>query len=297
MNRHLRHEIEVLNAKYGKLKDPELVDCILSGQDSNNVLFYLVYGRYYPILEVIAYHLNSGNPYVEDLISELELHLAKEHYKVLRSFRGDSSFKTWLNTVAMHLFINKMPALTGWKGEVLPLDDFDKLQDAVENDELMQMMEAIERLENDDGRFILLKEIEGYSPDEIAHLLAEKREREGKEKEYKGDKVKLNAAYIYMLKSRTLIEVGKLMKCVSEPCVQQEPSLAVHEEGTQGKSRPIFGWLRRKSDTRKEEHVKKKRAYKSLKDISPDLFDEPCIDDFVPESYDFSRMSDMLFVI
>ena len=69
------------------------------------------------------------------------------------------------------------------------------------------MLEAIGQLGRSDYRFVLLKELEGYTPEEIARMLGEKWKKENRVPVRKGKEVEPTAAYVYMIKARALKEV------------------------------------------------------------------------------------------
>ena len=77
-------------------------------------------------------------------------------------------------------------------------------------------MEAINRLKNDDYRFILIKELEGYSHKEIAEMLIIKRKEENKRTFYKGKEVVPDATYVDMNKARALKEVKAIVEQIKK---------------------------------------------------------------------------------
>ena len=98
--------------------------------------------------------------------------------------------------------------------------DFDPL-DAV------LLLEAISCLEDEDDRFILLKELEGYSPKELSQMLAEKWRKRGQIKIRKVPntsdgsvkEVIPTVGYIYTRKSRVLKEVSTIMNELKKECL------------------------------------------------------------------------------
>lgn len=76
-------------------------------------------------------------------------------------------------------------------------------------------MEAINRLENEDYRFILIKELEGYKPKEIAQLLGKKRIDEARLKRRSdGSSITPTTDYVYMIKNRAVKEVKVIVQQV-----------------------------------------------------------------------------------
>ena len=76
-----------------------------------------------------------------------------------------------------------------------------------ENEKLVMVLEAINRLENDDHRFIILKELEGYKHKEIARMLVKKRRREGRIAYYNGELVVPDAHYVDANKALAVAEI------------------------------------------------------------------------------------------
>ena len=85
-----------------------------------------------------------------------------------------------------------------------------------DNQKLVMLMEAINRLENDDYRFILIKELEGYNHKEIAEMMVQKRKKENKVTFYNGKLVVPDAHYVDMNKARALKEVKGIVKQIKK---------------------------------------------------------------------------------
>ena len=85
-----------------------------------------------------------------------------------------------------------------------------------ENQKLVMLMEAINRLENDDYRFILIKELEGYNHKEIAEMMVARRKKENKVTFYRGKVVVPNAHYVDMNKARALKEVKAIVEQIKK---------------------------------------------------------------------------------
>lgn len=211
--------------KYSKLSDAEIVSLAVE-KGNEEALTYLLYEKYYRRFCFLANRYYGTLFYLEDLIIELYLRLKgqKGDWKVLNSFQGKSSFETWLCRVASNLFLEKRPELIGFVERTVSIDGTDnngtvKEPAPDENIEEVLLLEAINRLENEEYKFILLKELEGYSPAEIAKMLTEQRRKEGRMK-YRSnkerDEIIPTADYIYMIKSRALKEVSDIMNLLEK---------------------------------------------------------------------------------
>jgi hypothetical protein len=78
------------------------------------------------------------------------------------------------------------------------------------------ILEAINRLDNEDYRFILIKELEGYNHKEIAEMMAIKRKEEQKVTFYNGKIVIPDAHYVDMNKARALKEVKVIVEQIKK---------------------------------------------------------------------------------
>ena len=74
------------------------------------------------------------------------------------------------------------------------------------------MLEAINKLKNEEYRLILIKDLEGYSHADIALMISEKRKREGKQRMYNGKEVVPDAYSVDRDKARAIIELRKIMQ-------------------------------------------------------------------------------------
>ncbi|MBQ9474217.1 MAG: sigma-70 family RNA polymerase sigma factor [Bacteroidales bacterium] len=202
-----------MNIQYKELSDRQNIDLALSGNDE--AMLFLIFDRYSPLLKKLCRRYYDNLYYLEQLQKELLIHLKSDDWRAVRNFGWRSSFGTWLGTVAGNLFIKKMPELIGIdKFSVSIGNDGSEGERDIpapelphENDMRMTMLiEAIQRLEDKDQRFILLREFDGYSPQEIAAQLETYRRKENriKTREVDGhiEEIIPSAEYVHMLKGR-----------------------------------------------------------------------------------------------
>ncbi len=203
-------------SSYSKYSDKELVSLIVN-ERKHEALVYLVNDRYYPDVLHYAYLYYDTLDYLDDLMEELILHLmgSQGDYSKLASFRWESSFRTWISRVISNLFLNKRKLLLGFENNRVNMGEkaMEKMP-APENSDIrmVKLLEAISRLENPDFKFVLIKELEGYKPDEISRMLYIKRKQENRLTYRMGKEVIPTAAYVYNLKSDALKEVKAIMK-------------------------------------------------------------------------------------
>ena len=187
---------------YSPLRDKEIVNLIIAGNEE--AMLYLLYDRYENDLKFYAWRYYDSLEYLEDLTNYLYIQFKgkKGDWQPLKSFQWKCKFRTWFCSVASHLFLEKRDELIGLSGKdgSIGTDGGNKPlpepKPEPENQKLVMLMEAINRLENDDYRFILIKELEGYSHKEIADMMVAKRKKENKVTFYKGNIVVPDAHYV-----------------------------------------------------------------------------------------------------
>ena len=212
----------ILHKSYRDMTDKEIVDLIIAGNEE--AMLYLLYDRYENDLKFYAWRYYDSLAYLEDLINYLYIQFKgkKGDWEPLKSFQWRCKFRTWFCSVASHLFLEKRTELIGLGGndDSKGTDGGDKPlpepKPEPENQQLVMLMEAINRLENDDYRFILIKELEGYNHKEIADMMVAKRKKENKVTFYKGKIVVPDAHYVDMNKARVLREVKAIVEQIKK---------------------------------------------------------------------------------
>ena len=212
----------ILTKSYNEMTDKEIVDLIIAGNEE--AMLYLLYDRYEKDLKFYAWRYYNSLAYLEDLTNYLYIQLKGKNgdWQPLRSFLWKCKFRTWFCSVASHLFWAKRVELIGLgeKDGSKGTDGGDKPlpepKPEPENQKLVMLMEAINRLENDDYRFILIKELEGYNHKEIAEMMVEKRKKENKVTFYKGKIVVPDAHYVDMNKARAIREVKAIVEQIKK---------------------------------------------------------------------------------
>lgn len=210
------------NTRYKTMSDKDIVDLVVEGNEE--AMLYLIYDRYDCDVKFYAWRYFGSFAFLEDLISDLYLQFKgkKGDWQPLRSFQWRCSFRTWFCSVTSHLFIEKRKELIGLgtgkdsivvSGAKLPDPEPEKER---ENHKLVMILEAISRLENDDYRFILVKELEGYDHKEIAEMLVAKRKKENKVSFYRGKIVVPDAHYVDMTKAKAIREVKTIVEQIKK---------------------------------------------------------------------------------
>lgn len=212
----------ISHKSYRDMTDKEIVNLIIAGNEE--AMLYLLYDRYENDLKFYAWRYYDSLAYLEDLTNYLYIQFKgkKGDWQPLKSFQWKCKFRTWFCSVASHLFLEKRDELIGLGGKdgSKGTDGGDKPipepTPEPENQKLVMLMEAVNRLENDDYRFILIKELEGYNHKEIAEMMVAKREKENKVTFYKGKIVVPDAHYVDMNKARALREVKAIVEQIKK---------------------------------------------------------------------------------
>ena len=203
----------IASTQYKDLPDHELVDLILQKKNEEAMLF-IIFIKYDPLLKKLCNRYYDSLFYYEELQTELFVHFKANNWHVLRSFGWKSSFGTWFGKVAGSLFIKIMPELIDFQKKKVSIgEDGEKGEynppapKTVDEYNMIMLIEAIQRLEDKDQRFILLREFDGYEPCEIAKQLEELRRKEGLLKTRKDENGEIHEIiptykYIHMLKGR-----------------------------------------------------------------------------------------------
>ncbi len=195
---------------YIEYDDHKIINMVLSGNEE--AMLFLLFDRYSPLLKKLCRRYYGDLSFLEQLQVDLLIHLKSNNWHAIRNFGWCSSFGTWLGTVAGNLFIKKMTELIGIDKYSLFIGDEGEIDlpeppAPHENDmHMIMLIEAIQRLEDRDQRFILLREFDGYSPKEIASQLEIYRRKENRLKtrqvDGRNEEIIPTAEYVHMLKGR-----------------------------------------------------------------------------------------------
>lgn len=136
-----------------------------------------LYDKYVPMIAGIAKSY-LGIDDVSDVIQEVFVRV----YKGIKKFRGDSSLSTWIYRIAVNVCKDMMgkykkhkEILTDFDSEEVPYIEPKSSSSPVESMISELTLEALEgamdKLSEEDRLLIKLRDIEGLSYDEIAHII------------------------------------------------------------------------------------------------------------------------------
>ena len=204
---------------YDSFSERDLIEVILSGNEEAAI--YLIYNRYYRDLRYLCFDIYGSHSYIDELCQEVYIHLKGKNgdWHPLATWTGISTFRTWLNKAVRNLFLEKRADLIGLRENKLYSDDEDDV-DPIEKviadqptlEENMQKVEAINKLDNPDQKLVILKELQGYSHEEIAAILNQVRRSENRIKLNKeGKEILADAAAVDVLKQRAVAHLKEAL--------------------------------------------------------------------------------------
>jgi RNA polymerase sigma-70 factor (ECF subfamily) len=154
--------------------DEELVEACLAGEES---AFDVLLGRWEKRIRGAIYRLVGSDEEARDLCQEAFL----KAYKSLRSFKQEARFSSWLYQIALNLCRDRMRRRRGKTmvsldeleegGAAMPVAGPTALDLLQERDTSRLVAQAIEALPDEQREVIILKEYEGLTFLEIAHVL------------------------------------------------------------------------------------------------------------------------------
>ena len=222
---------------YEKMADQQLVELILAVPHNEEAAAYLLYERYYNMLQGVYYNVLKSlygedtkcNMWRDDCISEIFIYLRGIHgdWHAFSTFEWRCQFSTWLSGVVYNKMLDILPRLIEKGNNFLSInpDDDDveqdkpvvQLPDGGEDDyerreQKVLLLEAIGQLKDDDQRFIILKRLQGYNSKEIATLLQYKWQKHGiKKYNNKKELVVPDAAYVDVRTQRAKENLKKII--------------------------------------------------------------------------------------
>jgi RNA polymerase sigma-70 factor, ECF subfamily len=153
--------------------DRRLITDALNGETT---AFGCLVERYQSRLYAALVQLVSNREEAEDLMQEAFVHA----FVKLETFRGDSAFFTWLYRIAYNLTIDfrrrRRAETVLDRTQILPtnepLDTAESAQQRLERSERAeQLYLALDSLESDRRDILILRDIEGFSYQEVARIL------------------------------------------------------------------------------------------------------------------------------
>jgi RNA polymerase sigma-70 factor (ECF subfamily) len=143
-------------------------------EDIGSIPFEEIYRRYYPRVYSACLRMLANTADAEDLAQDVFLQVQNK----INTFRGDSSFTTWLHRVTVNQVL--MYFRKRWVRSEQTTDTGempDQTDPATDNPQSLPLLDhiavssAIKKLPNGYRRVFLLHDVQGYEHEEIARLL------------------------------------------------------------------------------------------------------------------------------
>lgn len=162
--------------------EPNDKELVARTKDGDATAFDVLVRRYSPRVYGLVYHMTSNHEETNDLLQDVFL----KAFRSIKGFRGDSSFYTWIHTIAANMTINFLKKRNRRRGP--SLDDVDA---HIENDpdyieatattdprreatlgELQKKLnEVMQKLSHDHRAVVTMFDIQGMPHAEIAKIL------------------------------------------------------------------------------------------------------------------------------
>lgn len=184
---------------YHQLTDEQLIQSII--QNDEHAIEYFFYDKCQKMFSRIIWKIFSSQVELNELIDEFYIHLQKNDWAKLKSFHAESSLMTWLTVVAVRFFVKNKQRMTNLgnqytlnyeeAGSELEKKGVFNFEPILRKKELYN---AIYQMNNDRYKWVLLAELNGLLPEEMAIEL------------------QTNVGNIYNLKKRAKIQLAELLK-------------------------------------------------------------------------------------
>ncbi|MEC5422429.1 RNA polymerase sigma factor SigX [Virgibacillus sp. C22-A2] len=143
------------------------------------VMFEDLYDKYHQDLFQFIFYMVKDKPLTEDLIQEVYIKVLKSY----ENFKGESSEKTWLFSIARHVTIDYFRSQSRKRKRILEFFDWSEkgehIQDskplpedvAIQNEELSRIYTYLDKCTVDQKSVLILRYIQSFSIQETADIL------------------------------------------------------------------------------------------------------------------------------
>ena len=144
-----------------------------------NAVFEQLYDRYHQDLYQFIFYMVKERETTEDLIQEVYIKVLKSY----SSFKGESSEKTWLFSIARHVVYDYFRSLKRKRNRILDFFDWtdkgEKIPDrnialedaAIMKEEVEKVFESLNKCSKDQQSVLILRYLHSFSIQETAEIL------------------------------------------------------------------------------------------------------------------------------
>ncbi len=142
-----------------------IIDDYLQG---NEDAFYLIVDEYKDRVYEICYRVVGDYDDANDVSQDVFLRV----YSSLKKFKHNSSFSTWLYRIAVNSSISFLKKSNSQKKRVDTSSDLTNIESGDRSSDIDNLIqESIKKLDEKDRVVVVLKDIEGFSYEEISSIL------------------------------------------------------------------------------------------------------------------------------
>lgn len=213
----------IFKKRYEKLSDKEIVDKVITPPHDEEAATYLLWNRYGSLLYKHFHQLIHLDPYewydysVEGLFDYLRG--GNGRWEKLSNFKWNARFCCWFKKVSYNYFnslrdnlIEKGIVIISIDSDGSKIKKFEPVDDSHERNRIkVHVIEAIQKLEDIDQKFVVMKRLEGYKSKEIANLLQQMWDRNGIVRMDKGKVIKASAGYVDVRMQRAKENLKKII--------------------------------------------------------------------------------------
>ncbi|GAA0445609.1 MAG: RNA polymerase sigma factor SigX [Bacillota bacterium] len=143
------------------------------------IVFEELYEKYHKDLYQFVFYMVKDRLTTEDLVQEVYIKVLKSHHH----FKGDSSVRTWLFSIARHVTIDYFRSQNRKRKRILTFFDWttkgEKIEDvhplpdevAIQSEELKQIYNCLDQCTIDQKSVIILRYMQSFSIKETAEIL------------------------------------------------------------------------------------------------------------------------------
>ncbi|MBI3813413.1 MAG: sigma-70 family RNA polymerase sigma factor [Nitrospinae bacterium] len=151
------------------------VDIVNEAAKGDIKAFESIYREYFGFVANVAFRIVNHTDDAEDVAQEVFMTV----YRNLKTFRGESSLKTWIYRITLNTALNRAKRLsrenkqtTGYNDDMAAAQDPLCVEDGIKKDENGKMIGGLlDALNPDQRACIVLRSLEGLSYQEIAETL------------------------------------------------------------------------------------------------------------------------------
>jgi RNA polymerase sigma-70 factor (ECF subfamily) len=132
--------------------------------------FKRLYDQYLPLVYGLCLRLTGSNSMAEDATQEVFIQV----WRKIGTFAGDSTFKTWLHSLATNTTLSYLRKHKSWRQRMIGSDDYEQLAEglvATSPADLDELQYWLSRLPERARLVFVLHAIDGYRQENIAKTM------------------------------------------------------------------------------------------------------------------------------